>query len=248
MAFFGLITRFAGAFGEAGELGAFFARLSLAVFRPTAASSRRLVAEIADPLTPAKPRADSRDLSKSERDAQERRKALWIPLAGPLFITGIFCALVGLFVLQPLVALAWRQRKYMADATAVRLTRDPDTLATALAAMSGAGTAFQPWTAHLSVVQPANRATELLQSPVVPSFPSIARRMRALGKMGAHATPVQSRFPRQFLFAVAPLIAIAVVLAGFAMFLLVFLSIALSMLFIGLPFGIAHALLRLIGH
>jgi Zn-dependent protease with chaperone function len=247
MAFFGVITRFAGAFGEAGELGAFLARLSLAVFRPTAASSRRLVAEISDPLTPADSKA-ARDQSQEAKEKDDRRKLLWMPLMGPLFISGIFCGLIGLFLLQPLVALAWRQRKYMADATAVRLTRDPDTLAGALAAMSGAGAAFQPWTAHLSVVQPANRSAGLLQSPVVPAFPSIARRMRALNKMGAHAVPVESRFPRQVLVLIAPLAALAAVLAGFALFLLVFLSIALSMLFLGLPFGIMHALLRLIGH
>ena len=81
---------------------------------------------------------------------------------GPLVMAGFFGGLVSSFVLSPLVALAWRQRKYLADSTAVRLTRNPDTLAEALQKMGPGGSALDlaPWAAHLAVVQdgPAGRS------------------------------------------------------------------------------------------
>ena len=60
------------------------------------------------------------------------------------------------FVLAPLLALVWRTRRYLADATAVQLTRNPDALARALASLSvkggvvpGAG-----WAAPLFIIGP----------------------------------------------------------------------------------------------
>ncbi len=43
------------------------------------------------------------------------------------------------FVVAPLLALVWRTRRYLADATALQLTRHPDALARALAALSAKG-------------------------------------------------------------------------------------------------------------
>lgn len=57
---------------------------------------------------------------------------LTLILAGP-WMAGFFFDLACAFLIFPLLALAWRRRKYLADATAVRLTRDPDALAGALA-------------------------------------------------------------------------------------------------------------------
>src|SRR5581483_5956701 len=43
------------------------------------------------------------------------------------------------FLLGPCIALLWRTRRYLADATAVQLTRDPDSLARALAGLATKG-------------------------------------------------------------------------------------------------------------
>ena len=65
------------------------------------------------------------------------RTYAWMPLVGPLVISGFFGGLICMLVLGPLLALTWRQRKYLADATAVQLTRDPNTLGSALEKNAG---------------------------------------------------------------------------------------------------------------
>ena len=177
------------------------------------------------------------------------REYLWLPLAGPLVITGFFGALVNLFVLSPLLALTWRQRKYMADATAVRLTRDPDTLAGALEKISASrGTPLAPWAAHMAVADQGGGDKGMFGNSAVPLFPSIERRLRALGSMGAHVSRPPRRLP---LVAVAILTPLLLLLAGLVALLfplLIWLSLALTALFSGLPFAIVHALLRWLGH
>jgi hypothetical protein len=84
---------------------------------------------------------------------------------------------------------------------------------------------------------------------IVPPFPSIDRRLRALAKMGAtiRNTPHQ-KIPVPALAIGIPLGALILVLVGVCLYLLVFVSMALSMLFLGLPFSIVHLLLRWLGH
>jgi hypothetical protein len=170
-------------------------------------------------------------------------------LGGPLVITGFFLALVHLFVLGPLLALTWRQRKYMADATAVRLTRDPDTLAGALQQMTAQkGNPLLPWAAHLSVTTAGGRQRGMLGSSAVPMFPSIERRLRALAGMGAHVAPQVRRAPLWVWFVAVPLVTVLVVLVAILLPLLVYLSLVMTALFTGVPFGIVHMLLRWLGH
>lgn len=178
------------------------------------------------------------------------RPYLWLPLAGPLVMTGFLGAIFNLFVLGPMLSLAWRQRKYMADATAVRLTRDPDTLAGALQQMTGAqGAALAPWAAHMSVADHRGQKTGIFGSAAVPMFPSIDRRLRALGTMGAHITrAARPQIPLRTWLIIAPLLAVLAVLVAILFPLLIWVSLALTMLFSGLPFAIIHVLLRWLGH
>ncbi len=180
----------------------------------------------------------------------EKIRALWwLPLAGPLVMTGFFGAIVNLFVLGPLVSLTWRQRKYMADATAVRLTRDPDTLAGALEKMAaGRGIPLAPWAAHMSVVSQNASQPGVFGSSAVPMFPSIDRRLRALGTMGAHLARAPRKLPLMALVIIVPLFAIVGGLVAIMLPLLIWLSMGLTMLFSGLPFAIVHLLLRWMGH
>jgi Zn-dependent protease with chaperone function len=178
------------------------------------------------------------------------RPFLWLPLAGPLVMTGFLGAIFNLFVLGPLLSLAWRQRKYMADATAVRLTRDPDTLAQALEQVTAArGTPLAPWAAHLSVADHGGHRAGVFGSNAVPMFPSIDRRLRALGAMGAHITrAARPQMPLRTWLIIAPLLAVLAVLVAILFPLLIWVSLALTMLFSGIPFGIVHVLLRWLGH
>ena len=59
-------------------------------------------------------------------------------------------------LLGPCMALLWRTRRYLADASAVEFTRDPDALATALQRLSEDTNAIAggAWASHLFVVNP----------------------------------------------------------------------------------------------
>ena len=65
----------------------------------------------------------------------------------------IFSKVFNLFVLSPVLGLAWRRRKYLADAAAVQLTRYPDGLARALDRARGERRSIPggEWAAHLFV-------------------------------------------------------------------------------------------------
>jgi Zn-dependent protease with chaperone function len=60
------------------------------------------------------------------------------------------------FVVAPLLALVWRSRRYLADATAVQLTRNPDGLAKGLASLSGKGGIVPGgnWASPLFIIAP----------------------------------------------------------------------------------------------
>jgi Zn-dependent protease with chaperone function len=233
----------------------------LATLLPTTRSARKLLAQLADPfadepnaapasMTPVAAGRRGGPIDALTERWEKIRPYLWLPLAGPLVMTGFLGAIVNLFVLGPLLSLAWRQRKYMADATAVRLTRDPDTLAGALAQMTKQRSApLAPWAAHMSVTDHKGRQSGVFGGSAVPMFPSIERRLRALGTMGAHITLAASpKIPLKIWLIATPLVAILVACVGILLPLLVWLSLALTGLFAGIPFGIVHMILRALGH
>ena len=230
------------------------ARIVIATLLPTAESARRLITQLANPFDdqPQETTAPNPNPPPSGLAArwQKIRPYLWLPLAGPLVMTGFFGAIVNLFVLGPLLSLAWRQRKYMADATAVRLTRDPDTLSGALEQMSKErGAPLASWAAHMSVTDHTGRRDGLFAGSAVPMFPSIDRRLRALGTLGAHITRAAGpKMPLKIWLIIGPLLAVLAVLVAILLPLLVWLSLALTMLFGGIPFSIVHVLLRWLGH
>jgi hypothetical protein len=140
--------------------------------------------------------------------------------------------------------LAWRERKYMADATAVRLTRDPDTLAGALQALDRADTTAPfPTADHLAVVNPGAAQRRLGRS-IVPMFPSVGRRLLALNRMGAHVSYTPPRLPFWVYLVGIPLGLLVSGLLALAACALAYVSLPVSALFLGVPFGIVHSLLR----
>ncbi len=141
------------------------------------------------------------------------------------------------------IAWAWQQRKYMADATAVRLTREPDGLSAALSALSHANTSLlsSAWASHLCVVAPQQAA-----GMIVSVFPSVERRLAALVRMGASKQPVAvpTAAPLWAKLLVGGLLVVMAGLVAVLLPLLVMASTMLTMLFTIMPIAILHALLR----
>ena len=229
-------------------------RLLRTLMLPTASSAAQLMEQLSDPMRS--------DASPAENDPEKRgsdrltwREWAQMPLMGPVMFAGFVAGLVSTFVLAPLISLAWRQRKYMADAAAVRLTRDPDALAAALAviARSGASRQLAPWAAHLAVVgMGASAGGSILSASVVSIFPPLSAREEALAKMGAHAQPVAdgafAQLPVPLRALLGGLFALCFALGGFAVYLLIILSVAVSGLFLIVPAALLHAVLRTLGH
>jgi Zn-dependent protease with chaperone function len=241
---FGLIARLGGAFTQRASMARLLRVLSRVTFRPSPAAARAYVEEIAQPFRDD----EAAPAGASAATATDWRTIAWMPFAGTIFATGFFGGIVSLFALEPLVSFAWRRRKYLADATAVRLTREPDALAAALGKVGGGDNPLGVWGAHLCIARPNLRAGGLLGGSIVPAFPPLDRRLRALASMGARAAPEPRRMSPALLAAVLPLSLIVASLLAVALGLLVWLSVALSMMFLGLPFGAVHLLLRWIGH
>jgi hypothetical protein len=161
-------------------------------------------------------------------------------------ISGFFGGLVSSVLLEPLLAVVWRRRKYLADAIAVQLTRDPQALCDALGKL-GIGTGgggFPAWSAHMLVIGSAQRGG-LLSGSTVPMYPALDKRLKALARLGASVTlspPARMPLWLQALIALASVVIVA--LLSVAIYLLVMVSIALSGLFTFLPAMILHAILR----
>jgi Zn-dependent protease with chaperone function len=242
---FGLIAKLGQSMSDrqaARRLG----RLLIRSLRPgSSAADGRLAMALTNPFDPA-------SRSKREEPADTGkipwRTLAWMPLAGPLVISGFFGGVLCSFLLGPLLSLGWRRRKYLADAIAVQLTRDPDTLGSALEKIRGEPVegAFGAWIAHLSVVpSPLIGARSILGGSTVPMAPALDRRLKALGVMGAHVTLRAGRsMPVWAMIVFAPVGALLVALMSAVVFGLAYVSVALSGLFTWLPAVLLHALLR----
>jgi Zn-dependent protease with chaperone function len=209
--------------------------------RPGASSAdSRLILELTNPFGNAQSSSPSGGNTSNKMTWRE-----WIrmPLYGPVVISGFFGGMVSSFFLEPLLALIWRRRKYLADAISVQLTRDPQALSDSLGEL-GNGDGFPAWCSHMLVAGGARRGG-LLSGSSVPMYPAHDKRLKALARMGA--TVVLSpprRMPLwvQLLIAVAGVVVVS--LLSVAIYLLVMISIALSGLFTLLPTVLLHALLR----
>lgn len=251
LSLFGLIGQLTGALDEHKRPVMRLAlRLGLVALLPGRAAVDKLAGVLADPFGgPKSTAADSaarspRDGSGNTAADNDWRNYAWLPVSGPIVLSAFFGTIVSMFLLGPLIALVWRQRKYMADATAVKMLRDPDALASALQKIGDGAVDFAPWASHFVVAGSGRASRGLMEGPVVPLLPSLDRRLRALARMGAHVTREQHRIPPVAILFFAPLLAIIGLLAGSAAYLLIILSVALSMLFLGLPVSVLHLLLR----
>jgi Zn-dependent protease with chaperone function len=164
--------------------------------------------------------------------------------------------ILGAILVGPLLAFTWRTRRYLADATAVQLTRNPDSLLHALyhlvrqgPAVPGAG-----WASYLFPVwlhKSGEKESFAARAGIMTSLhPPLDRRARRLARMGATVelaaqprwTPAQRSLGYVIL---APLVALMIVLALIAAGLSLLVSLAIDMLFLfGLIVVPLHVLLR----
>lgn len=247
---FAVIARLAGSFADRRALARTLGLWRVFV-RPSAANTAELLRALADPFAEAG--AGKRDATASAPQASGARLTWreWavMPLMGPLVIVGFLGGLVSQFLLGPLVALAWRERKYMADATAVRLTRDPDALAGALAKLAREPVDLPAWAAHLAVAGRSAGVSGMLGGMIVSVYPSFERRGRALVRLGASIAPARGGgLHGAPLALIVILLSVAGALLCVAAGLLVVLSTMVSMLFTAMPTALLHALLRWLGH
>ena len=242
---FGLIAQLSNAFGDRQAARRFFLLLRRSLRPGSSAADGQLALELTNPFVPVK---DATPAPPEDPNKIPWRTYAWMPLVGPLVISGFFGGLICMLVLGPLLALTWRRRKYLADATAVQLTRDPDTLGSALEKMRGAPLegAFGAWIAHLCVM-PSGLigARSILGGSSVPMSPPLDKRLKALGVMGASVKPRSAQTMSLWAWVfLAPIVALLVLLMGGVVFGLLYVSAALSGLFTWLPAAIIHAVLR----
>ncbi len=159
----------------------------------------------------------------------------------------------------PALAFMWRARRYLADATAVQLTRFPDALALALEQLARQDNrvAGAAWSAHLFVIgrgagrnRPASETSDDPIDSILSFDPPLQKRIAHLRSAGATIDVPdggRSLSPTALgvLLAIGvPLIALVVLVMTGAALVLVWVTLAIDMLFLLPVVGGAHALLR----
>lgn len=235
---FALIARVAVNMADKQTFGS-NCQLLRALLLPTPANQAFIMKQLTDPFSESGPTPPHNNEQLSWREW------LSMPLMGPVWFSGFLGGVVNSLMLSPAIAFAWRQRKYMADATAVSLTREPNGLYQALNVLQQAHTALlnTAWASHLCVVAPGT-----VNGMIVPIFPALERRLAALIRLGAEPSSVVSAAPaKRPLWLLLLLGVLAVVAAGLLLALIPMLVLASSMLtalFTLLPTAFLHAWLR----
>ncbi|HJZ78587.1 MAG TPA: M48 family metalloprotease [Vicinamibacterales bacterium] len=243
LSLFGLLARVGSSFTDQHAM-AYAMKLWRVFVAPKSAGTLALLSSLTEPFHDP-PSAERAATPSPSGRSLTWREWLMMPLMGPVLLTGFLSGLVSQMFLQPLIAFAWRQRKYMADATAVQLTRNPDALAGALVAIADSPAAITPWTAHLAVADPRAHSGPFGRS-IVPIVPSPEKRVAALRRMGAHVSPKRARrsIPWPLALFGGALVCLVAAMLSVVVFLLVMVSTAISGLFTIFPTAALHLLLR----
>lgn len=265
LSLFGLVARLSDAVVDPQEWSRLAKTLREALRSGPSSADAQLILDLTNPFTSKARRRDP-----AQRDRQGSGKLTWrdwslMPLYGPLVFSGFFGGLVSSVLLEPLLAMVWRRRKYMADAIAVQLTRNPQPLSDALLVMNEhadtpqqvfmprmlglqhdadeRGHNFPAWCAHMLVTGSAS-GDGLLSGSSVTMYPAMEQRLKALGRMGAAVAVPERRISPVLWFVIAPVSALIAVLLCVVIYLLVIISVAFSGLFTWFPTMILHFILR----
>lgn len=157
-------------------------------------------------------------------------------------------AFVG-FVVGPLLALMWRSRRHLADATAVQLTRNPDAVARGLAALAARGGVIPGSSAvPLFVIGSGRGSASALRDDdlgLVSYSPPVAERLARLQRQGATVeVPAQRPMPWiARLCLVFGMSLLGMLLVGFAL-VLSGMALIVDMLILAPMVMVVHGLLR----
>ena len=177
---------------------AFLRVVRLALRRHRAEGHDDEVAQLDELLTQAAETHD-RDIDQTSRKRTSLVDLIRFPFMMAHFALWLSRLAFMSFVVGPLLALVWRSRRYLADSSAVELTRNPDGVARGLAALFAKGGAVPEagWAAPLFVVGPrsdfgwpagrASRRSGLMGDDFgwLSSDPPMHARMAQLRRQGA---------------------------------------------------------------
>jgi Zn-dependent protease with chaperone function len=130
------------------------------------------------------------------------RMMIMLPYYMGASLPQIMISMLTSFMLEPMLAMLWRSRRYLADADAVQLTRQPDWIAKGLTGLIGRGSVIPggKWAGPLFVVGPqiGSGFSGASGGSVVSFHPPLAKRLHKLRRMGAsepeaHHAPQRSR-------------------------------------------------------
>ncbi|MBZ5521286.1 MAG: M48 family metalloprotease [Acidobacteriia bacterium] len=139
--------------------------------------------------------SDSDDIDRfydsSQTDAPLWRKFLRMVFFPMIFTNAAIKMSLWFFsyvLLGPCMALLWRTRRYLADASAVQLTRSPDGLASALQALNADDTSIPGggWGAHLFLMNPGHDRS---MAAARPSPEQMQRAVQAWRESGGESQP-----------------------------------------------------------
>ena len=247
LSLFGFVARLSDGIVDPPAWSRLWQTMREALKSGASSADARLILELTNPFGGSNAQSTSGAPASNETSNKLTwREWIRMPLYGPVVLSGFFGGMVSSFLLEPLLAVVWRRRKFLADAIAVQLTRDPQALSDGLNALGTGerGGGFPAWCAHMLVIGSANRGG-MLSGSSVPMYPALDKRLKALARLGATVTLSP---PRKIPPWVVLVIAVGgTVVAGLlcvVIYLLVMVSIALSGLFTFLPAVLLHAILR----
>lgn len=184
---------------------------------------------------------------RNARRDSNTSSSLRATLAAPLVIgaaTAQFLAMLGAMAAYgPLLAALWRARRYLADASAVQLTRNPTALASALVLLDGNDKTMMPGLTGLLFVAGTGSGSITVWGGFHPSIGKRRLRLEAQGAIVPHGPAA----PRRSLLAQAVLIPLMTfVWAVFGVGMIAAAAAALlmtgvSLLFIGMAMLVVHA-------
>ncbi|HYI14366.1 MAG TPA: M48 family metalloprotease [Thermomicrobiales bacterium] len=159
------------------------------------------------------------------------------------------------FMLEPMLAWLWRTRRYLADATAVQLTRQPDWIATGLLGIASRGGIFPggKWAGPLFITGPQyDSGFGSIGGGASGFHPPIWKRIQKLQRLGATATeirqaPTRPRIQVRDDVKVHPLVRIFIVpIFGVLMFVVAILMVVALVLLGALALGASMILMMVV--
>jgi Zn-dependent protease with chaperone function len=223
-------------------------KLISAVFFPSKKNATYILTELSEPI-------DNDSAADEVLDPNQNKyvaffKGIWAIVLFPVMIGGLVVGLLSSVGLSSGIAYLWRQRKYMADATAVRLTRNPDALVSALdLSTSSAGPLTEAnWASHMQIISPGISDSNGILKNAAIAFPSTDARQKALVTMGAKNVGLQKDALGTTDIARIALVAVLLLFAAFLLCIAVAGMMGMALIgttaLSGIPVYLLHLILR----